>query len=92
MPLRDHFRPPLDKERSWDELHGMWLAVIVQHLIPTLPEGYFAAPGVHLGTIFEVDVATFSDEKTAAGQGGVPAGAPPAGGPARRRRPRRSRR
>lgn len=79
MPLRDHFRPPLDNKRSWDELHGGWPMVIVQHLIRTLPEGYFAAPGVHLGTIFEVDVATFSDENTAAGPGGVPAAGFPAG-------------
>jgi hypothetical protein len=66
MPLRDHFRPPLDNKRSWDELHGGWPMVIVQHLLPTLPEGYFAAPGVHLGTIFEVDIATFADENPAA--------------------------
>jgi hypothetical protein len=49
MPLRDHFRPPLDDVHSWDELHGMWPAVIVQKLIEVLPEPYFAAPGVHLG-------------------------------------------
>jgi hypothetical protein len=24
MPLRDHFRPPLDDVHSWDELHGGW--------------------------------------------------------------------
>ena len=24
MPLRDHFRPPLDDETSWDALHGAW--------------------------------------------------------------------
>ena len=29
MPLRDHFRPPVENEHSWDELHGMWPAVIV---------------------------------------------------------------
>ena len=22
MPLRDHFRPPVEKRHSWDELHG----------------------------------------------------------------------
>ena len=32
MPLRDHFRPPLDNAHSWEELHGQWPAVIVQHL------------------------------------------------------------
>ena len=44
MPLRDHFRPPVEDEHSWDELHGMWPAVIVQQLFPILPEGYVAAP------------------------------------------------
>ena len=24
MPLCDHFRPPVEKRHSWDELHGMW--------------------------------------------------------------------
>jgi hypothetical protein len=30
MPLRDHFRPPLDNAHSWEGLHGQWPAVIVQ--------------------------------------------------------------
>ena len=38
MPLRDHFRPPLDNAHSWEELHGQWPAVIVQHLRKRLPE------------------------------------------------------
>jgi len=32
MPLRDHFRPPLSEVSSWEEVHGQWPAVIVQHL------------------------------------------------------------
>ena len=56
MPLRDHFRPPVEAKHSWDELHGMWPAVIVQHLFPVLPKGYLAAPRVHLGAAFEIDV------------------------------------
>ena len=59
MPLRDHFRSPLDDVHSWDELHGMWPAVIVQKLVEILPEPYFAAPGVHLGTLYEVDIRTY---------------------------------
>ena len=62
MPLRDHFRPPVENEHSWDELHGMWPAVIVQQLFPQLPEGYIAAPRVHLGTAFEIVVSTSEDE------------------------------
>src|SRR5271167_4039058 len=59
MPLRDHFRSPLDDVHSWDELHGMWPAMIVRELVKVLPEPYFAAPGVHLGTLYEVDVGTY---------------------------------
>src|SRR4051794_10947177 len=57
MPLRDHFRSPVNDRHSWDELHGMWPAVIVQHLFPLLPEGYVAAPNIHLGAAFEIDVS-----------------------------------
>ncbi|HEX5444479.1 MAG TPA: hypothetical protein VFW87_11640, partial [Pirellulales bacterium] len=59
MPLRDHFRSPLDDIHSWDELHGGWPMAIVQELTEVLPEPYFAAPGVHLGTLYEVDVGTY---------------------------------
>jgi hypothetical protein len=59
MQLRDHFRPPVEKRHSWDELHGMWPAVIVQTLFPSLPDGFVAAPGVHLGTAFEIDVSAY---------------------------------
>lgn len=65
MPLRDHFRSPLDDFRSWDELHGMWPAMIVRELTKVLPEPYYAAPGVHLGTLYEIDVGTYGDGMTA---------------------------
>ena len=61
MPLRDHFQPPLDDVHSWDELHGMWPAMIVRNLVEILPEPYFAAPGVHLGSLFEVDIGTYQE-------------------------------
>ncbi len=64
MPLRDHFRPPLDNRHSWDELHGQWPAMIVQQLFPVLPKGYEAAPRVHLGSFCEIDIATFHTDET----------------------------
>jgi hypothetical protein len=63
MPLRDHFRPPVEKRHSWDELHGMWPAVIVQKLFAHLPDGFVAAPGVHLGTAFEIDVSAYEQDE-----------------------------
>ena len=74
MPLRDHFRSPLDDVHSWDELHGMWPAMIVRKLIEVLPEPYFAAAGVHLGRLYEVGTyrGPAADESTLdAAKGGV---------------------
>ena len=62
MPLRDHFRPPLDDKVSWEELHGMWPATIVQSLHKKLPPGYVAGPKVHLGSQIEIDIAAFEED------------------------------
>jgi hypothetical protein len=75
MPLRDHFRSPLDDVHSWDGLYGGWPMMIVRQLIEILPEPYFAAPGVHLGTLYEVDIGTYRDLKPQ-----LPAGEPGNGG------------
>lgn len=81
MPLRDHFHPPVEKRHSWDELHGMWPAVIVQQLYTTLPDGFVAAPNVHLGTAFEIDVSAYEQDEPAAaslpGNGRVAIAPPP---------------
>ena len=69
MPLRDHFRSPLDDVHSWDELHGMWPAMIVRALAEILPEPYFAAPGVHLGTLYEIDISTYRERELPSAEG-----------------------
>jgi len=61
MPLRDHFRPPLDDLTSWEGFHGQWPAVIVQHLRKQLPAGYVAEPRVHSGSQVEIDVAAYAE-------------------------------
>src|SRR2546426_8623444 len=76
MPLRDHFRPPLDDLRHWEGLHGGWPMMIVASLRRRLPRRYFAEPRVHSGASAEIDVATFEhdDEGVSAardGNGGV---------------------
>jgi hypothetical protein len=68
MPLRDHFRSPVNDTHSWDEVHGGWPMEMVRHLTTILPAGYRAAPKVHLGSSFEVDVCTYD---TAAGEAEV---------------------
>jgi Protein of unknown function (DUF4058) len=62
MPFRDHFRPPVSKRHSWEEVHGGWPMMIIQRLAPLLPEGYQAAPRVHLGSYFEVDIGAFEND------------------------------
>src|SRR4051794_1645009 len=63
MPLRDHFRPPLDDLTSWEGLYGGWPAVFVQQLNKTLPPSYAAAPRVHSGSYVEIDVADYETEE-----------------------------
>lgn len=76
MPLRDHFRAPLDNQRHWQGMHGMWPAMIVVSLRAKLPPGYFAEPTIQTGQSAEIDVATFEEEGAVsswrgAGNGGV---------------------
>jgi hypothetical protein len=73
MPLRDHFRPPVSKIRSWEEIHGQWPAVIVQHLGKILPAPYIAGPRVHLGAEVEIDAATFESFESQPAAGTSPA-------------------
>ncbi len=64
MPLRDHFRPPLDDLTSWEGFHSQWPAMIVLALTRRLPRRYVAAPRVHLGSSIEIDVATYEQDAT----------------------------
>lgn len=59
MPLRDHFRSPVNDTHSWDEVHGGWPMEIVRDLTTILPAGFRASPKVHLGSAFEVDVGSY---------------------------------
>jgi hypothetical protein len=58
MPLRDHFRPPLDHVKSWEELLGQWPAMIVIALVRRLPPRYVAGPRIHLG-VSEYEVRVY---------------------------------
>ena len=67
MPLHDHFRSPVNDTHSWDEVHGGWPMEIVRHLVTILPAGYRAAPKVHLGSPYEVDIATYDLDSRVSG-------------------------
>ncbi len=67
MPLRDHFRSPVNNTHSWDEVHGQWPGEIVRDLAKILPAGFRAAPKVHLGSPFEVDVSTYDLDSNGGG-------------------------
>ncbi|HJT36364.1 MAG TPA: DUF4058 family protein [Pirellulales bacterium] len=72
MPLRDHFRPPLDDQRHWESMHGGWPMMIVASLQRKLPKGFFAELQVHSGQSAEIDVATYEgdvDSLSAAAEG-----------------------
>lgn len=78
MPLRDHFRSPLEDLRHWEGFHATWPVMIVAQLRRKLPRRYFAEPRVHPGSSAEIDVATFEGDDAglrvtgeATGDGGV---------------------
>lgn len=76
MPLRDHFRPPLDDLRHWEGFHATWPVMIVAQLRRQLPHPYFAEPRIHLGSSAEIAVATYEKETDAVlafadGNGGI---------------------
>jgi hypothetical protein len=63
MPLRDHFRPPLDDLRDREGFHAAWAVIIVA----LLPRRSFAEPRVHSGSSAETDEATAATEEAVAG-------------------------
>src|SRR5205823_4676167 len=70
MPLRDHFRPPLDDLRHWEGFHATWPVMIVALLRRKLPVRYFAEPRVHSGSSAEIDVASFHEDESGLAAGG----------------------
>jgi hypothetical protein len=70
MPLRDHFRPPLDDLRHWESFLAGWPVMIVASLRRKLPRRYFSEPRVPSGSGDVIDVVTVKDE----GEGGAAAG------------------
>lgn len=74
MPVLDHFRPPLSKQRPWDGFHAAWANALVERLNENLlPPGYVALPLETVGGRIEIDVATTTDP---AGRNGVVATLP----------------
>jgi hypothetical protein len=67
MPLRDHFRPPVNTRHRWDAVHGQWPAEMVRELFHLLPPRYQAEPKIHLGSSFEADISTYEDERSGRG-------------------------
>ena len=61
MPLRDHFRYPLDDQHRWDSLHGGWPMKICEYLVSQMPPEFVALPTVHLGGSVEIDIGAFED-------------------------------
>ena len=63
MPLRDHFRPPVWTQASWEGFHGLWPGSMVLQLSRTLPPEFSAEPRVHLGSYFEIDVCAYEHDE-----------------------------
>jgi hypothetical protein len=55
MPLRDHFRPPLEDLRHWEGFLAQWPGMIVQALSSQLPQHYVATPRIISGSFVPMD-------------------------------------
>lgn len=62
MPLRDHFRSPINDRHRWDAVHGQWPGEIVRTLFDLLPAGFVAEPRVYHPAPFEVDVSMAEED------------------------------
>jgi len=76
MPLRDHFRPPVSRQASWEGFHAMWPATMVQLLSAELPPGFTAEPRTHLGSYFEIDVCAYEEALPIASAASIEPGGP----------------
>jgi len=63
MPLRDHFRPPVWNQASWEGFHGIWPGMMVLQLNHVLPPEFSAEPRVHLGSYFEIGVCAYEQDE-----------------------------
>lgn len=57
MPIRDHFRPPVEYILPWPSLHSGWLAEIAARLNEHLPAGFVALDRIRIDGGVELDVA-----------------------------------
>jgi hypothetical protein len=85
MPLRDHFRPPLDDMRHWQGCLAGWPVMMVALLHRKLPRRFFAEPRIHSASSGDIDAVTImnvgddglpSDERNG-GQTGTTPWSPP---------------
>ncbi len=65
MPLRDHFRSPVNDKHHWSSFHGQWPGEIMRTLFDLLPPRYQMGPRLTIGSSDEVDV--FVDDDPEAG-------------------------
>jgi len=61
MPLRDHFRSPVNDRHHWRSFHGQWPGEIVRTLFDLLPPRYQMGPRLTIGSSYEVDVFVDDD-------------------------------
>jgi hypothetical protein len=81
MPLRDHFRPPVEDLLEWDSLHSGWASNVTEALnTEWLPPEFVAKEHRHGEGRLEIDVATY--QRAHGPAPGVPGGPNGAGSPA----------
>src|SRR5260370_37037482 len=64
MPLVDHFQPPLSPHHHWESFPSNWATRIADGIAAVLPPEFQVEEHTHAGPGFEIDVATYEEEKS----------------------------
>src|SRR5215467_7237137 len=64
MPLLDHFHPPLYPHHHWESFHSNWATRIADGIAAVLPPEFQVEEHTNAGPGFEIDVATYEEEKS----------------------------
>jgi hypothetical protein len=69
MPLLDHFHPPLFPHHHWESFHSNWATRIADGISALLPPEFQVEEHTHAGVGFEIDVATYQENRYPARNG-----------------------
>jgi hypothetical protein len=63
MPIRDHYRPPIEFRLPWPSLHSGWIGTITERLNELMPPEYVALDSLRFRGGLEIDIGATEMEE-----------------------------